>query len=1226
MGRLVRSHIQDIKKDLKEISADLPEGMGFELKVVEDAGAELEEMIGEILKLAMAGAVLAMIVLLIFVRNWRIAAVVALSIPASIIINFNVMYAFGLSINLLTLLGLAAGVGMLIDNSIVVVENVFRHAQRSHGAKSPEGMQAIAWSGSREIGWAIMMSTVTTLAVFTPMAFFQDNMVIVLREMALSFVFPLAVSLLVALTLIPMLASKVLSARAVAAMQKQAESQDASSSARGLFKRPGRPPRNILRELILYCTRGSLRHPIRLSFILIAMMLGTLFVAIIKLAIQGGGNLAMMQTTRLTLYAKPRLNSSLDDVDLLFQQKEEQIAQELDNQQRKNNVFFDSFSSNFNEDGGQIDLKVAKEYQQYPVQMFESGFKFLEEKTAAGEFQLKPFREVSQQAMIAQQSSMMGSQNIDYVVLTGENIDGMRQAAELLKEELEQNELIETVEIEAAEGSKEIHFEPDLELVQLLQANLQSISSFFSARNAQGTLTDLELDEAQVRRRVTVLVKEDKQEEEEGKVKQTLTELKQMQVPVQNGGVTPLNNLGVFSPHNPAPEITKTNRQRQLRVSFSLQGAYYNSDMQRDRQNVLREIQTTNINNRRAAGLARLPAGVSAHIAGTLEEAESSATIWKNLFWLAILSLYLVMAFLFNSLTTPLIVLVTIPLACVGSVWGVIAFNAPLDMVAMLGSIILIGLVVNNGILLIEYTRQLERQRGFRRTRALMTAVSFRFRPILMTSMTTVLGLLPILLSKEAEAQTRSLVAVLAGGIVVSALLTLVAIPTFYNVFALWTETLSEWKKFTLNKLQLALGLRLKPIDLPFGAAPTFATPGIAAPASVLTIAAPASTGEAEQPPSPGAAPVTLNVPPPLPGAPPAAAVITAKPTVIEPDDEQTPNTPLSATLPTPPDSETVLNIEIDNISRIYGGFSKEALKRTLPLGPHPYGHRPLMGAWALRNVSLTIEPGMFGLLGPNGAGKTTLMKILTGIIPPTTGTITIGGLDLQTNRKEIRQFISYLPQHSGVNQALTLNQYLNFCAPHYGLNKLAERRRAVDQAITGVGLQHVRDLPMKRFSGGMRQRAVIAQFLLRPQPILIVDEPTAGLDPVERVRFRLLLSQLARTRIVILSTHIVDDITSSCKRVAVLHRGQVVYCGGLEQIVEDAKEQIWNIVLPADQPLDAPAKSILYRHHVEGGVQYRFFAFEAPPGANPVDPTFEDAYVALLLRKDVKPSSVEPG
>jgi ABC-type multidrug transport system ATPase subunit len=326
-----------------------------------------------------------------------------------------------------------------------------------------------------------------------------------------------------------------------------------------------------------------------------------------------------------------------------------------------------------------------------------------------------------------------------------------------------------------------------------------------------------------------------------------------------------------------------------------------------------------------------------------------------------------------------------------------------------------------------------------------------------------------------------------------------------------------------------------------------------------------------------------------------------------------------------PPLEVQRLHISIRNVSKIYPMFQKRNLLHFLPSRIHRYGCRPLVGKKALDHVDLEIGPGMFGLLGPNGAGKTTLMQILTGLIPPTFGEAEVAGHDLGRHRWAIRSLVSYLPQNFGVYGALTLAQYLEFFAPFYGLNDRADRKRKIDEAIDMAGLVGATGKPMRSFSGGMRQRAGIAQLLLHPSPVLIVDEPTAGLDPVERVRFRLLLSQLAQTRIVILSTHIVDDITSSCRAVAVLNHGRVIYHGDLEKILAAAQGLIWDVTVAGSASGAVAARSVLYKKHVGDGVLYHYVSDSPIPGSVPVAPSFEDAYVALLFRHDTTASRNGP-
>src|SRR5215831_15608576 len=195
----------------------------------------------------------------------------------------------------------------------------------------------------------------------------------------------------------------------------------------------------------------------------------------------------------------------------------------------------------------------------------------------------------------------------------------------------------------------------------------------------------------------------------------------------------------------------------------------------------------------------------------------------------------------------------------------------------------------------------------------------------------------------------------------------------------------------------------------------------------------------------------------------------------------------------------------------------------------------------ALRGVDLEIGPGMFGLLGPNGAGKTTLMRILAGILLPTGGTVTVGGHDLRTEsgRKAVKRLLGYLPQELGVYPDLSAREFLDYIAILKGLDDSKARKARVSALLQTVGLADVADRKLKTFSGGMKRRAGIAQALLNDPRLLIVDEPTAGLDPEERIRFRNLLAELGGDRTVLLSTHIVEDIAQTSRDLAVMHLGE---------------------------------------------------------------------------------------
>ncbi|MDY7085421.1 MAG: ABC transporter ATP-binding protein [Actinomycetota bacterium] len=269
-------------------------------------------------------------------------------------------------------------------------------------------------------------------------------------------------------------------------------------------------------------------------------------------------------------------------------------------------------------------------------------------------------------------------------------------------------------------------------------------------------------------------------------------------------------------------------------------------------------------------------------------------------------------------------------------------------------------------------------------------------------------------------------------------------------------------------------------------------------------------------------------------------------------------------------------------------------------------------GVAALDGLDLTIPTGMFGLLGANGAGKTTLMRILAGIARPTAGHVTVDGHDLSTpaGRHAVQRGLGYLPQDLGVYPDLTARQFLDYVALLKGMDDPAVRRRRVGELLEVVALTAQANRRLRGFSGGMRQRVGIAQALLADPHLLIVDEPTAGLDPEERIRFRTLLSQFAGHRTVLLSTHIVDDIAQTCREVAVLSRGRLAFRGTVDDLTRQAEGRVWSLTTAGPPPADGTVVSALPD---ENGMRYRIVAPAAPaPDAQPLDPGLEDGYLTV--------------
>jgi ABC-type multidrug transport system ATPase subunit len=273
-------------------------------------------------------------------------------------------------------------------------------------------------------------------------------------------------------------------------------------------------------------------------------------------------------------------------------------------------------------------------------------------------------------------------------------------------------------------------------------------------------------------------------------------------------------------------------------------------------------------------------------------------------------------------------------------------------------------------------------------------------------------------------------------------------------------------------------------------------------------------------------------------------------------------------------------------------------------------------GKLAVQDFSLDAPAGVLGLLGPNGAGKTTLMQMVATLTRPTSGRILFQGRDVVREPEAVRARLGYLPQDFGVYENLTAFEFLDYVARLKGVRS----RARIEGVLESVSLHAAAHRALGGFSGGMRQRVGIAQALLADPELLIVDEPTAGLDPEERVRFRNLLTDLGHGRLVILSTHIVSDIESIATHVAVIREGRLVASGTSEELLRAAAGSAWEATLPAEE-LAACRAGLTISSAVRrpDGVRVRLVAGVPPlAGARPVEPTLEEAYL-LLIRRDVR-------
>ncbi len=282
-----------------------------------------------------------------------------------------------------------------------------------------------------------------------------------------------------------------------------------------------------------------------------------------------------------------------------------------------------------------------------------------------------------------------------------------------------------------------------------------------------------------------------------------------------------------------------------------------------------------------------------------------------------------------------------------------------------------------------------------------------------------------------------------------------------------------------------------------------------------------------------------------------------------------------------------------------------EALSKTYP-----------NGVQALQDVSLTVPTGMFGLLGPNGAGKSTLMRTIATLQEADSGSVTLGTIDVLRQKDQVRRVLGYLPQEFGVYPRITAEALLDHFAILKGIQNRKERKEIVEALLRRTNLYEVRKQNLGTFSGGMRQRFGIAQALLGNPQLIIVDEPTAGLDPEERVRFHNLLAEIGENVIVILSTHIVEDVSDLCSNMAIISKGRVLAKGDPSDALRDVQGKIWQRrVSREDLPAVQREHAVISTKLAAGKTVVHVFSDGQPGGFDPVQATLEDVYFSTLER-----------
>ncbi|NKB66016.1 MAG: MMPL family transporter [Candidatus Latescibacteria bacterium] len=746
VSQAVRQKLESVGDEYRDLLGD------SEMEVVVDQAIFIQEAVDEVLSTAVIGGVLAIVVLFLFLRNVKSTTIIGLSIPISVVATFFLMFATDVSLNIMSLGGLALGVGMLVDNSIVVLENIQRH--REQGLSILEA----ARQGSSQVSKAVMAATLTTICVFVPIVFVEGVAGQLFKDQALTVTYSLVASLIVALMLIPMLASLGLG---------RADDSDKGgwsvSAAAGLLRLLGAVigavalVLGLLLKPVFWAFEGAYQASADLYPRILRWALGH------RLVVLGGylllGIVVLYKAQELGLELIPEMSQGELLVDLEWpagtplEATARQVAG-IDNRVRDLEALDTVFGTvgASGETGGYADEKKEHMAQLY--------------------LRLDPQAETSVMDQLRQ--FLGGVPDLDFkfsrpsyfsfrtpveVEVSGYNMESLNRVAGQVKERMTAIPGLVDVKSSAEGGQPEIQVIFDRQRVAELGTTIQAIGQLLRNELQGEVATEFRRHDRLVDIRVRSIEEE----------RQDLEDLQRMIVspPAYPVAVSLEAVAHVQVVEGPA-EIRRLDQERVVVVSANLDG--------RDLGSVARDIE-------QAVGSIPLPAGFDIAVGGQNEEMERSFDSMKFALGLAIFLVYLVMASQFESLTHPLVIMFTIPLGLVGSALALLLTGQTISVVVLIGLIMLAGIVVNNAIVLVDYVNQLRRSEGLAKVEAVVRAGTLRFRPILMTTSTTVLGLLPMALGLGEGAEIRAPMAItVIGGLLFSTLLTLVVVPVVYTL------------------------------------------------------------------------------------------------------------------------------------------------------------------------------------------------------------------------------------------------------------------------------------------------------------------------------------------------------------------------------------------------------------------------------------------------------------
>ncbi|GCC50437.1 acriflavin resistance protein [Chryseotalea sanaruensis] len=1268
--------INAINKDLEPMDVKI---------IVENNQAEMmSRNIDQIKELAITGGLLAIFVLWVFLRRMKFILSIALSIPISIFTAFNFFYAYDISINSLTLIGMALAIGMLVDNSVVVIENIYRHVVN----KVPREEAIVR--GTNEVMRSVIAATLTTVTVFLPFIFSTNFLVTLIgTHIGVSIISTLLVSLVVALVLIPMLADSAI------------RKEDAHEAP--LIKNAS------IRQRIIQMYMVLLKSCFRRPMFTVVGGLVLFFVTIgISLIVSIAGS-SEVETPEMNLFVTMPQGSTLESTDLKIRKIEEKVLEI---------PVVEKVISQVSEVEGVITIKLVENFNDLDTISIGDVRNRLSGLS-------KDFSDVniSLEKPPSQSSGNGGAGNAaqddfqrmlgigtasERIVIKGQDFELMQTLAQDLNALVSGLQSVEQSAVNLSPERPEAHLVFDQKRMSENQVTLQNVAvalndfqpSFTSGSNFISGGEEYEIT-IRTQNQVATRAKE-------------MRDLREMKVSSTTGATHGFSDIGTVLYSSGESTITRMNQEKRIQITYNfIEEVLKSKSLQESSRLEIDQI---------VAGI-NIPSGI-------VVEVVHDEGLYDDFFFFifaAIVIIFMILAGVFESLYLPIVIMFSIPLAGIGALMGLtLTGNSMLSANTLIGFLILLGVVVNNGIVLIDYSRILRRE-GYTKYRALIMSGISRLRPILITSITTIIAMLPLALG-EAEyvlSIGQPFAVTVMGGLAFATILTLFYIPTM----SAGLESVLDWfrnLKPVIKAIQIVLmvvagtfiSLQVEGliwqmmayigaiILIPGGthfimSSLRQANAEMVAPGEAMHIEIQNLTkvygrdkrwirewkGNLNLFRARGEEPVTMRVV--LQDLIWQLALISFLVYFIyfhldKAFWQLVFMISLHALLLTMLNragqliahKQKLLNI---SYRLLYWGFPMLSaiylysdvqikafgiiliilwfiglllVRTSKKLKEHPVDVMEIKGRFrkirklyytlllsipfvkpkqaefkALKGANLTIEQGMFGLLGPNGAGKTTLMRILCGILDQSYGKIWINGHDTTLRREELQGLIGYLPQAFGTYENMTPYEFLDYQAILRKISNQGEREKRVQYVLKAVHMDEHQHKKIGSFSGGMKQRIGIAQILLHLPKILVVDEPTAGLDPLERIRFRNLLVELSRERIVVFSTHIIEDIASSCNKLAVLISGNIEYIGSPTTMAELANEKVWEFHLtPAEFEMEKENYMIV--HHMREGelIRVKCLSDERPRmDAVQVRANLEDAYLWLMKSKSKKKNEKLP-